>query len=276
LAQAVSAFISRLTETKLRSCGPLSMALAKVLVLAQSVGSVSAVTFRNPILDTPDLTAYDPTEVLCAKGKTADGKANVQGWCRDWVSCIKTNAQPAGDAAAVRAAWKPADCREFCGVWPVTSKPEGSTFLAVSKLFGTKQNNTKDCMSSCANFQESLTNCVAKILFEPGKVAAMGIPDKSQPTGPALCSIKNTHCLPDLKINYQKCLSKASSPSKDCANLKASVDECKDCPQLQENYLSHYHAFTGGCMDQLNAYWQATHPSAKEAAVPGAAGCAVH
>lgn len=50
----------------------------------------------------------------------------------------------------------------------------------------------------------------------------------------------------------------------------------EDCPQLSENYLSHYHSFVGGCMDQLNAYWAATAPSAAAAAIPGAAGCTVH
>lgn len=250
------------------------MALGKLLLLAHSVGC-SGFTFRNPILDTPDITAYDATEVLCAKGKTADGKPNVQGWCRDWVACVKAKAQPAGDAAAVRAAWKPAECKEYCGVWPVTSKPEGTKFLAMSKMLGSKTNSTKDCMSSCTNFQESLTSCVATILFEPGKVAAMGIPDKSKPAAPAHCTAK-AGCMPDLKIQYQKCISKATSPGKDCQTLKASVSDCKDCPQLGENALSLYHTYTGGCMDQLNAYWQATHPSAKEAAVPGAAGCAVH
>mmetsp|Transcript_75890 Transcript_75890/g.226242 ORF Transcript_75890/g.226242 Transcript_75890/m.226242 type:complete len:292 (+) Transcript_75890:52-927(+) len=251
---------------------------------------------ENPVLDTPDLTAYDPTTVLCARGKDADGKPKIQGWCRNWLACIRAGAQPQGDKAAVLAAWKPADCREVCGVWPVLTPPANRTAprngTAPAKdaglANGTRNTSEaqggiaallqsgRDCNSSCANFQESLSSCVATILFEPGKVAVMGIPSGNSPTPPAHCTAANATCMPDLPIRYQRCVAKAAKPARDCKVLKLDMEDCKDCPQLEGTYLSKYHSFVGGCMDQLNAYWQATHPGAGGAALPGSAGCSVH
>mmetsp|Transcript_55871 Transcript_55871/g.149564 ORF Transcript_55871/g.149564 Transcript_55871/m.149564 type:complete len:289 (-) Transcript_55871:87-953(-) len=247
---------------------------------------------ENPVLDTPDLTAYDPVTVLCAHGKDAGGKPKIQGWCRDWLACIRKGAQPQGDKAAVLAAWKPADCREVCGAWPPLTKPpangtaepvdapppENATGNASSAPSGvaTLLQEGRDCNSSCSNFQESLSSCVATILFEPGKVAVMGVPSQTTPAPPAHCAAANATCMPDLPIRYQKCVAKAAKPSKDCQVLKTEMADCKGCPEVESGFLSQYHVFVGGCLSQLNAYWQATHPQAGVAALPGSSGCSVH
>mmetsp|Transcript_47565 Transcript_47565/g.136776 ORF Transcript_47565/g.136776 Transcript_47565/m.136776 type:complete len:262 (-) Transcript_47565:62-847(-) len=239
----------------------------------------SAASTDPSVLDVPDLRAYDPVEVLCAHGKDASGKPKIQGWCQNWLSCIKKGATPAGDAAAVREAWKPADCREVCGKWPSTSAPEGAALLAADRGLGwLGAASRRDCEASCKNFQESLTQCVAKVLFEPGQIAAMGIPkEESTKEVPPQCTGEKTACLPDLPVQYQSCLAKAKDSASQCKALKEQVEDCKACPQLSENHQSHYHTFVGGCMDQLNAYWAATAPSAKGGwSVPGAAGCTVH
>lgn len=281
--------------------GTVYGASALLLLAPRGVAAVArqglhlGLRISNPVLDTPDLTAYDPTEVLCTKGRDEHGNPKIQGWCKDWLACIKAGAEPAGDAAAVRAAWKPADCREVCGLWPATTRREGTSVLLaqralaptarlqtsssarLAKLYGVRVNGTVgDCQTSCSNFQESLTECVAMILFEPGQVAAMGIPEDG-PTAPppVYCRGEHTECVPDLQLQYQSCLTKTHEPS-ECKVLKTAVEGCKDCPQLSENYMSHYHAFVVGCMDQLNAYWQATNPAAGEAAILGATGCMVH
>lgn len=260
----------------------VSKNLMSLLALLPLLFQTSAVHLElaNPVLDTPDLTAYDPTRVLCQLGNDASGKPRIQGWCRDWVACIKAGAAPKGDRAAVMTAWKPADCREVCGQWPSMTGPEVSAKNR-SALLDRKQNflavgSSRDCGTSCQNFQESLSSCVAMILFEPGKVAAMGIPDKNKAPLPAHCEAMNTTCMPDLPIRYQKCMAKSSKPSQECKLLKTDFEECKGCPQVEGKFLSQYHAFVGGCMAQLNAYWQATHPHAGVAAIPGASGCTVH
>lgn len=250
--------------------------------LALRVVSALRASSRSDPLATPDLRQYDPVEVLCTQGRDADGNGNIKGWCKDWLACIEAGAQPKGDAAAVRAAWKPAACEEYCGEWPVTTPAEGSqpSSSNATKLLqhrSTGASNSSDCMQSCENFQNSLTSCVATILFEPGKVAAMGIPsNKPEPKAPAICTATKTSCMPDLAVRYQKCISSAGKLS-ECKKLKVEVEECKDCPTQQQNFQSHYHSFVGGCMDQLHAYWAATHPRHGAAvAIPGATGCKVH
>jgi len=257
-----------------------------ISVLAWTVDSASLRALRsgkiNPVLDTPDLTAYDPVKVLCTHG------TELQSWCQTWVGCVKEKAAPAGDAEAVMNAWKPADCREVCGVWPNMTAPEGSNMTAPNMTAFLEGNGGKrDCMESCGNFQGSLSTCVATILFEPGKVAAM-MPDDQTSDVPDHCTKEDTPCMPDLSVRHQRCLSHKTKAvlNKDhqvpdatkvqCEMLKNDLELCKDCPQLQDNYVSEYAAFTGGCMDQLNAYWQATHPGAGSSAIPGAAGCTVH
>jgi len=240
-------------------------------------------------LATPDLTGYDPVTLLCAHGKNADGSKRIQGWCEDWVGCIKEKAQPTQSDVAVMKAWSPADCKEYCGVWPVTSPAEGdnkSFFLQTDKPDTARAKSSENrCLESCGNFQKSLSSCVSTILFEPGKVASMGLTKENEPKPLAICTGKNTRCLPDLAIRSQHCLShktkhklsggKHEIPD-DCGMIKMDLEDCKKCPQLTNTHQSHYHSFVGGCMDQLNAYWQASHPSGKEAAVPGATGCTVH
>jgi hypothetical protein len=264
--------------------------LAACLCSATAVRSVRRSGAANP-LEVPNLTGYEPVEVLCGLGKAADGSPNVQGWCRNWVGCIQAKAQPAGDAAAVKSAWDPADCREICGAWPTTSKPEGTSLLAKANqtaagLLGLKAG--KECEASCKNFQESLSSCVATILFEPGKVNAMGLPKGKAPAPPAHCVEKDSPCMPDLPVQYQKCMvhktkkalnrdhKVAEEDERRCNMIKMDMEHCKDCPQAKGGFQSQYTAFVGGCMDQLNAYHQATHPQAKIAAIPGAKGCTVH
>lgn len=285
------------------------LALPALAALAAPVGAARQRAGRqlvvtedaNPVLATPDLTAYDPTTVLCSAGKDASGQPKIQGWCRDWLACIRKGAQPQGDKAAVLAAWKPADCREVCGIWPSLTPPANGTAPATNatapvnapapaNATGTAAaapapappalaallQQGKDCNSSCSNFQESLSSCVATILFEPGKVAVMGAPGHTTPAPPPAYCAGNATCLPDLAIHYQRCVAKSKKPSKDCQALKMQMADCKGCPELQSGYLSQYHTFVGGCMSQLNAYWQATHPQAGIAALPGSAGCSVH
>jgi len=231
----------------------------------------------NGPLDTPDLTPYNPTEVLCTLGRDKDGKAKISPWCSDWMQCIKTKAAPSGTTEKVKAAWGPAPCKEVCGKWPQTTKKEG-TFLQ----------EEGDCVKSCENFQASLSSCVATIMFEPGKTAAMGLKKANAPKPAEICTQKDSPCMPDLEINHQKCIGHKTKKTLDkgykvpdeiaqgCKMIKMNLGDCKKCPQLQGGGQSQYAAFTGGCMDQLNAYWQATHPKAGKSAIPGATGCKVH
>lgn len=236
-------------------------------------------------LDTPDTTGYDPVELLCTHGKDARGEKKIQGWCKDWVSCIKSKAAPEGTPAAVMKAWSPADCKEICGEWPSMTPKEGAKKAALVAMGA----NSTDCQASCTKFQDSLSTCVSKLIFEPGKISTMKGPQTKAAKGEnsAFCSMKDTHCLPDLPIKAQRCTADESKAivsdkkwaeerKKECKIIQSDFEDCKDCPQLKDNYGSHYTAFVGGCMDQLNAYWQAAHPSAGKHAVPGATGCTVH
>jgi len=257
--------------------------MKKVLAVA-FFGLPLASGLKGP-LDTPDLTPYDPVEVLCTLGRNADKTPKISPWCKDWMACIKTKASPSGSPAAVKTAWGPADCKEVCGKWPAMTPKEGTKS---KKLFLQDDIQSEgDCLKSCGNFQDSLSTCVATIMFEPGKTAAMGIP-KTGPKPDAICTKKDSPCMPDLEINHQKCLGHKTKKVLDkgykipdeiaqgCKMIKMNLPDCKKCPQLQDNSQSQYAAFTGGCMDQLNAYWQATHPTAGTSAIPGAKGCTVH
>jgi len=233
-------------------------------------------------LDTPDLTPYNPTEVLCTLGRDKAGKAKISPWCSDWLQCIKTKASPGGSPAEVKKAWGPAPCKEVCGTWPAMTPKEGGKKAAF--LQGESEG---DCVKSCENFQTSMSSCVSTIMFEPGKTASMGLKKKG-PAPAAICTRKDSPCMPDLEINHQKCLGHKTKKTLDkqykipdqvsqgCKLLKMNLEDCKGCPQLAFNGQSEYAAFTGGCMDQLNAYWQATHPEAGKSAIPGATGCTVH
>lgn len=234
-------------------------------------------------LDTPDMTPYNPTEVLCGLGKNKDGSAKISAWCKDWTQCIKTKAAPAGTPDSVKAAWGPAPCKEVCGKWPAMTPKEGG-----KKAF-MQEDDHSDCVASCENFQKSLSSCVATIMFEPGKTAAMGLKKKGGAPAAAICTKKDSPCMVDLEINHQKCLGHKTKKTldkayqvpdqveQDCKMLKMNLEDCKNCPQLKESGAqSAYAAYTGGCMDQLNAYWQATHPKAGASAIPGATGCKVH
>lgn len=252
------------------------MAIRIVLAVATfSVASARHGLRRVP--SPPSTTGYDPVELLCTHGK------DVQPWCKSWMECIKSKAVPEGTPEAVMKAWKPADCREYCGVWPETTPKEGAKKAAA--LTALTKGKKGACLANCASFQESLTTCVSYILFEPGKINTMKGPEVKSKSG-GICDMKDTPCMPDLAIRSQKCLlhktkevlgKKMEEEKKDeCKMINSNYEDCKDCPQLQGDYGSQYHAFVGGCIDQLNSYWQATHPSAGGSAIPGAAGCSVH
>eukprot|EP00419_Tripos_fusus_P000848 CAMPEP_0172672488 /NCGR_PEP_ID=MMETSP1074-20121228/11580_1 /TAXON_ID=2916 /ORGANISM="Ceratium fusus, Strain PA161109" /LENGTH=257 /DNA_ID=CAMNT_0013489685 /DNA_START=52 /DNA_END=825 /DNA_ORIENTATION=- len=234
----------------------------------------------DPVLRTPDRTPYDPTTLLCQLGKDAKGEPKVQGWCRKWLACVERASQPKMDAAAVLAAWKPADCREVCGKWPVLKSPEKKAALLQQQeqSFLSAQRGASDCMKSCQSVQSSLSTCVATVLFEPGKVQLMGLPDKKRKEKkvPPQCEGESSPCKAELPVNYQKCMATSSKKGKDCEALKTNVNDCKGCPQMEAQYLTQYQAFVGGCLAQLNAYRTATHPKAGVAAIPGPKGCEMH
>mmetsp|Transcript_42725 Transcript_42725/g.93225 ORF Transcript_42725/g.93225 Transcript_42725/m.93225 type:complete len:236 (+) Transcript_42725:64-771(+) len=232
-----------------------------------SVSTVALIAGKSQgPLESPNLTGYDPKILLCSHNGT------VQGWCADWLDCIKAKSAPDG-MTKVMQAWKPADCKEFCGVYPVTTT-----------LLQTRAEPTA-CLNKCSGFQTNLADCVGTILFEPGKLSAMQSKKSAAAVDP-ICTQKNTACLPDLTDKYQQCVLSASRKKlqkKDhghdeeaCKTVKSDYEDCKSCPALSAAGGSKYTAFVGGCIDQLNAYWQATHPNAKEAKIPGAAGCQVH
>jgi len=222
---------------------------------------------------------YDPVQLLCAPGGEV-----VQGWCQNWLECIKEKSQPEG-LSKVKDSWAPAPCEEVCGVWPVTTPAEGSdtTLLQGSKNGAVSKAMMKDCMDSCANFQESLSNCVGTILFEPGQLSSMTPRENTLPESES-CKAAKEICLPDLPIKYQQCVSNKASVKldtadamhEDCERIFEEFEECRNCPSMEGSFASEFTAFTGGCMDQLHAYHQATHPAAAEAAIPGATGCTVH
>lgn len=260
----------------------MAAAASRALLLAPLVG---AALLRGDPLSVPD-GPYDPNDLLCRRGKETK-----LGWCVQWLSCVKQKAEPQGTPEAVIKAWAPADCKEYCGKWPVTSGFEGGNHTSNNRtgaaLLSLSSRSRGDCEKSCENFQGSLSSCVATILFEPGKVVNMGMPDgKAKKSVPEICISRNTSCLPDLPLEHQRCVSHKASkvlgskvPAEvdaKCEKVKLDMDFCKDCPQLHEDYTSHYHSFVGGCMDQLNAYHAATHPDAGYAAIPGATGCTVH
>jgi len=262
--------------------GSAAKALALAGFLAASTPLTAGTLLRHSAGAT-DVAAgglpYDPVEVLCAIGPA--GKKKVQTWCKDWLDCIRRKSAPEGTAKSVRSAWMPANCKEVCGVWPATSKKEGQ-LLQLMLQYGPGSRNNSDsasCRTSCKNYQVGLSECVAKILFEPGQVAVMGIPDqsgKATPKPDPICTDKKTDCKPELPIDFQRCIAKEKNPAKDCKLLKKTMEDCKDCPQLKSDHMTQYNAFVGGCMSQLHAYWQATHPDAKGFAIAGAGGCQVH
>jgi len=255
---------------------PLFLCLLQLL----AAHGISVETALNPVLQNPSRVPYNPTTLLCQLGKDNTGKPKIQSWCEKWVACIKTGSQPKMDAAAVLAAWKPADCREVCGKWPVMEEPKKKVALLQQHQQGflAAESNSSDCMKSCQSMQNSLSTCVATVLFEPGKVQMMGLPDKKEKEKevPAQCTGEHSPCKAELPVTYQKCMAASSSPAKDCKVLKSDMNDCKGCPQMDAKYLTQYQAFVGGCMAQLNAYWQATHPKAGVAAVPGPKGCELH
>lgn len=113
----------------------------------------------------PPARGEDPTKLLCTVGER-----DPAAWCKDWVSCIEQGAAPGNDAESVKKAWAPAQCEEYCGKFPMLTPPEGSNAL-IQKIFGS--NTQKGCMESCENFQNSLSGCVAQIIFDTGSISIM-------------------------------------------------------------------------------------------------------
>lgn len=140
-----------------------------------------------------------------------------------------------------------------------------------------------NCMTSCRKFQEGLSSCVGAIMLNPGSLAKMGAGSDSGDEGPEVCTKKDTPCLADLPLKYQRCLSKSTHAvlenkefeDEDCATLASDFEECEGCPIYKQNPME-YISYVGGCKMRLNAYWQATHPRAGKHAHPGASGCQVH
>lgn len=248
------------------------------MAIAFADSSVNAAILRGRI-PTPDLTSYDPNDLLCKRGDR-----RILDWCKDWLTCIKSSAAGQGTPEAVLDAWSPAECHTMCDALP----------LSMISILGKRNRNetstsyagpTPECLESCENFKTSLSGCVAKILFEPGQIATM-MPDVPA-EGAEICTIPDTPCLPDLPIQHQHCVADGaaaraignaltSEREAECSQFEANMEECKDCPQVAGMYDSEYFTFVGGCMDQLNAYHAATHPQAQGAALPGAVGCTVH
>jgi len=136
------------------------------------------------------------------------------------------------------------------------------------------------CMESCKAFQSSFSGCVATILFDHGKLS----PDLTHKNkGPAICAEKDSVCKPDLAIRHQRCVKHRTAKVLDntvapeevataCKLIAEQMEACQDCPQLTDDYGSHYAAFTGGCMDQMHAYRQATAEQAGLAKMPSETG----
>lgn len=146
------------------------------------------------------------------------------------------------------------------------------------------------CVQSCENFKQTFSTCVSTILFEPGKLVNMGMGQRRdgglRKSVPPACT-GDTHCMPNLAVKYQKCkhyqTQKLLNPELKvpvemeftCPFIEADYEDCKECPQLGEQYLTQYAAFTGGCIDQMHAYRQATAPPDSNFGIPREAGCSL-
>jgi len=266
---------------------------------------VSSLSLRKSAAVARAPEGYEADDLLCMHG-TKNEKPFKQSWCVDWLKCIKEKAVMQVDK--VMEAWGPADCEQYCGVNPATNPLEGQFLLlqgthrsgaGASRDDPEEEDEEEDdeeekeqCMKSCTNFQKSLSTCVGTIMFEPGKLAVMGKKKHNGPPPDEICTVKDTPCMPDLPIKMQRCHAAhtkrrlqgaenaerlfAGFDMETCKNILKDYDDCKECPQLKQAGGTAYTTFVGGCMDQLNAYWQATHPRAGKHAIPGATGCTVH
>lgn len=90
----VQAVLSSIVDHTSQTRGAHRMTRLALSVVALAPALAGATFLRSAgepgVLDVPDLRAYDPVEVLCARGKDASGKAKIQGWCQNWMSCIKS------------------------------------------------------------------------------------------------------------------------------------------------------------------------------------------
>jgi len=275
---------------------PLTLPLLLLLFLLLAIVSVSSARLRSRQRRSAQLP--DPYAILCNFRECPECPQREQKWCRKWLQCIEKKSQPSG-ANLVMKAWSPADCEEYCGIHPVTSPYEGGALLqerrtalvrvladASGKAASGHRGTAGDCLASCKNFQKSLANCVGQLLFNPGQI---GENPEDAPPAPEYCTAdvrtgRETPCMPDLPLRAQQCSGKETKAilrgekfeDEECLEVKDKLDFCKDCPALKGDSHTKYLAFTGGCKNQLNAYWQATHPDAGVAAVPGASGCTVH
>jgi len=155
--------------------------LRNIVAVAAAAGAASAFQLVKDVPEEP-MAGEDPTFLLCALG----GKeAKIAPWCKSWVSCIKDCSNPVGTKEKVRSCWDPAPCEEYCGKFPRTTPSgflqkhddmEKADMISKSKLtamMGVGASSHDACMNSCSNFQNSLSNCVAQIIHEPGKIAVM-------------------------------------------------------------------------------------------------------
>lgn len=139
-------------------------------------------------------------------------------------------------------------------------------------LVDTKQRDSA-CLQSCERFKTTFSTCVSTIIFDPGRLGNMGGLKKQQGGGlrkkvPEVC--KEEACMPDLPIKRQRCVHHRTqlvlnpdynTPEEvrdSCPHIEKAFEDCKDCPQLNGDYQTQYAAFTGGCLDQMHAYYKAT------------------
>jgi len=164
----------------------------------------------------------------------------------------------------------------------LTKMMRAKTNTSKVSLLDLSQSKTK-CVQSCENFKKTFSTCVSTIIFEPGKLTNMGMPKKGgnlRKKIPEVCTQEDTHCMPDLAIRYQRCKHHRTQSllnpayvvpddAKDsCHFIEDDYEECKDCPQLSEDYLTQYAAFTGGCMEQMHSYRKAAQPLNAVSGIP--------
>lgn len=152
-----------------------------------------------------------------------------------------------------------------------------------------KKQKKSECMVSCENWKRSFSTCVATIIFEPGKLANMGMAGKGdlRDKVPEICLQKETPCMPELAIHHQRCIHHRTHSILNadyhvteevydtCKHIEEDFDQCKECPQLSENYKTQYAALTGGCLDQMHAYRQSTTPLDPNYGIPRESGCSL-
>merc|ERR1719375_417442 len=82
-------------------------------------------------------------------------------------------------------------------------------------------------------------------MFEPGKTAAMGLPRANAQKPAAICTQKDSPCMPNLAVNHQKCLGHRTKSvldkgykipdeiSQACKLIKTNMEDCHKCHILE-------------------------------------------